>query len=50
LTFCPSVLLAAFFKGFGETAMPKWGPNLTADERSLLTRYVRSFYGTRNME
>ncbi len=30
--------------GVRGTAMPKWGPKLTPDERSLLARYVRAFY------
>ncbi len=42
--------VAALTKGVRGTAMPKWGPKLTADERSLLARYVRSFYGTRSVE
>ena len=42
--------LAALAKGVRGTAMPKWGPKLTADERSLLGRYVRSFFGTKSME
>ena len=36
---------AALTNGVRGTAMPKWGPKLTPDERSLLARYVRSFYG-----
>ena len=35
---------AALTNGVRGTAMPKWGPKLTPDERSLLARYVRSFY------
>jgi cbb3-type cytochrome oxidase subunit 1/mono/diheme cytochrome c family protein len=41
---------AALASGVRGTAMPKWGPKLTAEERSLLARYVRSFYGTKSME
>jgi cbb3-type cytochrome oxidase cytochrome c subunit len=37
--------LAALTNGVRGTAMPKWGPKLTLEERSLLARYVRSFYG-----
>jgi cytochrome c oxidase cbb3-type subunit I/II len=36
---------AALTSGVRGTAMPKWGQKLTPDERSLLARYVRSFYG-----
>jgi mono/diheme cytochrome c family protein len=41
---------AALANGVRGTAMPKWGPKLTTDERALLARYVRSFYGTRSVE
>jgi cbb3-type cytochrome oxidase subunit 1/cbb3-type cytochrome oxidase cytochrome c subunit len=36
---------AALANGVRGSAMPKWGPKLTQNERSLLARYVRSFYG-----
>jgi cytochrome c oxidase cbb3-type subunit I/II len=36
---------AALTSGVRGTAMPKWGQKLAPDERSLLARYVRSFYG-----
>ena len=36
---------AALTSGVRGTAMPKWGQKLTPGERSLLARYVRSFYG-----
>jgi mono/diheme cytochrome c family protein len=42
--------LAALENGVRGTAMPRWGPKLSADERSLLARYIRSFYGTRKVE
>ena len=31
-------------QGVRGTAMPRWGPKLTPEQRSLLTRYVRSLY------
>ena len=36
---------AVLASGVRGTAMPKWGPKLVAEERSLLARYVRSLYG-----
>jgi cbb3-type cytochrome oxidase cytochrome c subunit/cytochrome c553 len=42
--------LAALANGVRGTAMPKWGLKLTPDQRSLLARYVRSFYGTSSGE
>ncbi len=36
--------LGALANGVRGTAMPKWGPKLTPAERSLLARYIRSFY------
>ncbi len=41
---------AALTSGVRGTAMPKWGPKLKPDERSLLGRYVRSFYTRRSVE
>ena len=35
---------AVLARGVRGTAMPKWGSKLTSDERSLLARYVRSFF------
>jgi cbb3-type cytochrome oxidase subunit 1/mono/diheme cytochrome c family protein len=42
--------LAALENGVRGTAMPRWGPKLSADERSLLARYIRSFYGATKAE
>jgi mono/diheme cytochrome c family protein len=41
---------AALANGVRGTAMPRWGPKLTPDQRSLLARYVRSFYESKNEE
>jgi mono/diheme cytochrome c family protein len=41
---------SALAGGVRGTAMPKWGPKLTPEERALLARYVRSFYGSSNEE
>lgn len=40
----------ALADGVRGTAMPKWGPKLTPAERSLLARYVRSYYGKDSVE
>ena len=42
--------LAALANGVQGSAMPKWGPKLTPAERSLLARYVQSFYGKSTAE
>jgi mono/diheme cytochrome c family protein len=41
---------AALNNGVRGTAMPKWGPKLSTDERHLLAHYVRSFYEKRAAE
>ena len=41
---------AALTHGVRGTAMPKWGPKLAPEERSLLARYVRSLYGKGTVE
>ena len=35
---------AALSNGVRGSAMPRWGPKLKDSERSLLARYIRSFY------
>ena len=41
---------SALSNGVRGTAMPKWGPKLTPDERSLLARYVQVFYKSGTVE
>jgi mono/diheme cytochrome c family protein len=41
---------SALTNGVRGTAMPKWGPKLRTEERSLLARFVRSFYGKPTVE